>query len=109
MQELLEDNFKESLKLEPKAAVKFSAPWCPPCSILEPIFEKVSEDIKEVAFFKVDIDFCPEVAISQNIESIPVIILYRNGKEINRVLGTQPETALKAWLKKQFNLVEKQS
>jgi len=109
MQELLEDNFKPSLALESRAAVKFSAPWCPPCSVLEPIFEKVSSEISEVSFYKVDIDFCPDIAIDQNIESIPVIILYKNGKEVDRITGLQAETGYKSWMRRVFNLGVKQS
>ena len=79
--------------------VDFFATWCGPCSVLSPILEKLSEDFKDrVIFVKADLDNVSATAQKFNVEKIPTIILFKNGKPINSFVGLVPEPAIKEWL-----------
>ena len=72
--------------IENKAVVDFYATWCGPCKMFAPIFEEVSSEM-DMNFIKVDTDNNPELAREYGVMSIPTIILFENGKEINRHIG----------------------
>jgi thioredoxin 1 len=75
--------------------VDVDAPWCAPCHAQAPILEALSKRFKkEVVFARLDIDNHRKIAMKLLIQSIPTLILYRNGKEVRRFVGVQPEDAL---------------
>jgi len=78
-----ESDFKEIIK-EGTWIVDFYADWCGPCKMLAPIMDEVS---KEVKVFKVNTDDEGELAEEYNIMSIPCVIAFKDGKEINRSVG----------------------
>jgi thioredoxin 1 len=84
--ELNESNFKQMIKTG-KAAIDFYADWCGPCQLMKPIFEKVGKEVKEINFFKVNVDESPEPASIYGVRSIPTIVFMKDGKEVDRVLG----------------------
>ncbi len=67
--------------------VDFAATWCSPCKVLAPILDSVSEDLKDVQFFKVDIDDSPEVSEDYDIRAVPTLVLFKGGKEVARHKG----------------------
>ena len=86
----------EVLEHSGKVLVDFWAPWCGPCRMQAPILEKLSQDPAiKTKIVKVNTDNNPETAQRYGISSIPTLILFENGKEIDRMVGVQPETALK--------------
>lgn len=93
-------NFEaEVLSSKGKALVDFWAPWCGPCRMQTPILEKLtaSSEIK-AKIFKLNTDENPEIAQKYGIVSIPTLILFEDGKEIERFVGVQPENVLKSKL-----------
>ncbi len=99
--EVNEKNFKaEVLDKEGKVLVDFWAPWCGPCRMQAPILERVlkTEGVK-AGIVKLNTDENPKIAQQFGINSIPTLILFQNGKELERMIGVQPETALTAKLK----------
>ncbi len=75
--------------------VDVDAPWCAPCRAQEPILEALSKKFKkDVVFARLDIENHRNIAMKLLIQSIPTLILYRNGKEIRRFVGVQPEDEL---------------
>lgn len=90
-------NFKdEVLENAGKVLVDFWAPWCGPCRMQTPILEKLAQDPEiKTKIVKINTDTNPETAQRFAISSIPTLILFDNGKEIDRMIGVQPETALK--------------
>ncbi len=84
------ENFKK-LVLESKepVIVDFYAIWCGPCQYMEPTLEDAAEDFEgKVNFFKVNIDESRELAIEQNITSIPTLMFIKEGKVLLRHVGT---------------------
>jgi len=68
--------------------VDFWAEWCMPCRMIAPIIDELSEDYKgKIKFAKVNMDDNTQLATNLQILSIPLLILFKNGKEIMRITG----------------------
>lgn len=103
MEHVTEQNFNEILKSNKPVVIDFWASWCGPCRMMAPNFEEVSVELKdECVFAKCNVDDCEGVAMSQNIQSIPTIAIYKNGTEIARFLGFCPASELKNRIKSQI-------
>lgn len=78
----------------------FFATWCGPCKMLTPIFESLSNEMSdEVDFAKIDIDRSLEVAEEYKIVSVPTVIIFKNGKEVQRMVGFLPKEQIKSKIK----------
>lgn len=89
------ETFKETIKESKITVVDFYADWCGPCKMLAPIFEKIANNYNnEANFIKVNVDNFSEIAAEYNIQSIPTIIYFKNGIEIERTLGMTSEDAI---------------
>lgn len=80
--------------------VDFWAEWCTPCKMIAPIVEELSSEIPEVKFGKVDIEENQAVTQSLGITTIPTLVLYKEGKPVDQVVGTLPKAELKSFLQK---------
>lgn len=99
--EVSEANFEqEVLKSDKPVVVDFWAPWCGPCKMIAPIFEKLSHELKHAKFAKINVDENTALAQNQGVMGIPCLIIYKNGEEVERVVGFQTEMQLKAKLTK---------
>jgi len=89
-------NFKEEvLDSKVPTVVDFWAEWCMPCKMLSPIIDELSTNYSEkVKFVKIDVDDNSELATNLQILSIPVLILFKNGKELKRIVGVNPKEVL---------------
>ena len=75
--------------------VDFNAPWCAPCRIQDPIITELEEAYSEkAAIAKMNIDENQNLAMSLGIQSIPTIIIFKEGKELSRFVGLQTAKAL---------------
>jgi thioredoxin 1 len=73
--------------------VDFWAPWCPPCRTLAPTIEVIAEQFDRRAdVAKLDIDQNPEAAAAHGISSIPTVLIFRGGREVDRIIGLQPRS-----------------
>lgn len=76
------------LNFKGKVLVDFNAEWCGPCQALRPILEEAEAELPEGAkILPVDIDEYPELAREYNVASIPCLVLFENGEEVNRYVG----------------------
>ena len=97
MIELNEKNFVEEVKNNKgKILVDFYADWCGPCQMLGPIVEEISKEAKDFKVGKINVDDNEEIAREYGVMSIPCVIAYSDGKEINRSVGlVDKDTLLK--------------
>ena len=94
------DNFEQLvLQADKPVLVDFWATWCMPCRMLAPTIEEIAEEADGRAYVgKVNVDEEPQLALQYGVRSIPTLIFFENGKEVNRMVGVQDkediETAL---------------
>ncbi|MDO5716092.1 MAG: thioredoxin [Tissierellia bacterium] len=91
--ELNHDNFEqEVLKSEQTVLVDFWADWCGPCKALGPVIDEVAEEMQGQVFVgKVNVDQEQDLAKAYHVMSIPTLVVYKDGKEVNRSVGVVPK------------------
>ena len=98
---ITDTNFDETLKANKLVLVDFWAGWCGPCRALAPTIEELSQDYSgKVLVGKLDVDSNPKTAECFQVFSIPTIILFKNGVEIERMVGLVAKKSLEAVLQK---------
>ena len=99
--EVNDTNFKkEVLEAKGTVLVDFWAPWCGPCRMQAPILDKLAKSgAVNAKIAKVNTDESPATAGNYSIQSIPTIIVFKDGKEAVRKVGVQSEEALREYLK----------
>ncbi len=80
--------------------VDFFAEWCMPCLMLAPVVEELSEKMKKIRFGKVNIDDSKDLAEEFAVMSVPTLIVFKDGKEVDRIVGSLPADVLEERLKK---------
>ncbi|MCU0851944.1 MAG: thioredoxin [Thermoplasmata archaeon] len=101
---LSDSNFDSTVKSSKNMIVDCWAPWCGPCRMLAPTFEALAKDYQgKVVFGKLDTDESPKTAMSLGINSIPTLILFKDGKQVERMIGAHPRANIEAVLKKHFS------
>ena len=102
VQEFTDANWKsEVLESEQPVVVDFWAPWCGPCRSLAPTISKLAEEFAgKVKFGKLDTDQNVETPSSFRISGIPAVVFFSGGKEVDRIVGLQPEAKYKAALER---------
>ncbi len=76
----------------------FWATWCGPCRMQSPVVEKLSEEMDDVKFFKMDVDQNPEVPRSFQIMSIPTLLIKKDGQVVDKVIGYHSKEQLQQLL-----------
>lgn len=85
------------------SVVDFTATWCGPCKMMAPIFEEVAKQMEgKVKMGKLDVDESPETPASFGIQGVPTIIFFKDGKEVDRLVGFQSKDALTGKLGEAF-------
>lgn len=75
--------------------VDFWATWCAPCRMLAPVLEELAgESEGKLTIAKVDVDSNPNTATSYGVQSIPTLILFKDGQQVDRLVGFMPKKKL---------------
>lgn len=91
---LTDENFEKAIS-QGTSIIDFWAPWCGPCIMQTPILEKlVQNNTQDFNVFKVNVDENQEVAMKYGIQSIPTIMIFKNGDVSNILIGVQDEDRL---------------
>ena len=93
--------FNEVIKSNKPVLVDFSAEWCGPCKMMAPILKELKKDIGDTAtIIKVDVDKNPQAASAYQVQSVPTLILFKNGQPIWRQSGVVQKSGLLDVIKK---------
>ena len=89
-------SFAELLSNSPKPVlVDFYATWCGPCQMMAPILEDVGSQLRDrLQVVKIDTDRYPKIASDYAIESLPTLILFKEGQPVEKIEGVQPANQL---------------
>ena len=93
---LTDQNFTQSIQNK-TVLVDFWAEWCMPCKVMAPILNDLSAELPEGKFIgKIDIEKYPKMSQKYGIGGIPTLVLFQNGKEIDRFVGVKQKAFLKS-------------
>ena len=92
-------NFQEEVTLSDKPVLlDFWAPWCAPCRMVVPIIEEIADERPDIKVGKINVDEQPELASQFHVMSIHTLVVMKNGKIVNQVMGARPKAAILAMI-----------
>lgn len=100
---LTDYNFDETTRKYSLLVVDFWAPWCGPCKLVSPMIDQLAIELRgKVVFGKLNVDENPTVANIFGIQSIPTLIIFKNGEAIDGLMGAIPKQQLISTISRYF-------
>lgn len=94
IKDITTENVKQMISEEDYVILDLVSNWCNPCKVLSPILEKMSLDMTDISFVKMDVEENPDIAIEYNIKSVPTLLFFKNGEHVLTHVGMIPEKSL---------------
>ena len=88
---ITKDNFDLVKTSNKKVLIDFYADWCGPCRMVSPIVDQIADENPQYLIAKVNVDESPELASAFGVESIPTLVVMKDGKIINQSMGAKPK------------------
>ncbi len=102
--DLSDSNFQEAVNGHPLVVVDFWAPWCGPCKVVSPVLEQLaSEMVGKATFFKLNVDDNPSISQQFGIQGIPTIMIFKDGKPVDGIVGAAPKQMIEARIRPYFS------
>src|SRR3954468_24427627 len=99
VREITDQDFEQLVNGDQPVFVDFWAPWCGPCRIIGPIVEELAPSYEGRAVItKMNVDDNPMVAPKFGVTSIPTLLMFKNGKLVDRMVGAAPKGALQQFI-----------
>ncbi len=93
--EITDSNYTEIFASDKPVLVDFWAEWCGPCKMIGPIVEQMASEYEGKAVIgKVDVDANPEISVKYGVRSIPTLIFFKDGKEVDKQIGAASKALL---------------
>lgn len=92
--ELNSSNFEQTISSEIPTLVDFWAEWCGPCMVMHPVFTRLARKFKKIRFARLNIDENRDIATKLGIQAIPIFIMFKNGKSVDRLVGAVGEPGI---------------
>ena len=93
------DSFDEEIAASVPVLVDFWAPWCGPCRMVSPLVERLgAEHAGGLKVVKLNVDEAPAISARFGVQGIPLLVVIRDGSEVDRLVGAAPLARLQAWL-----------
>jgi thioredoxin 1 len=86
------------LESERPVLVDFTAAWCPPCRVMKPVLSELATERDDLRIVQLDVDEHQRTAAEYGVLSMPTFILFRDGREVRRLVGARPRRRLEAEL-----------
>ena len=78
------------------SVVAFSAKWCPPCKVMDPIYAAVADRFPGLRFLKANQEAAPELFDRHGVQAIPTYVVFKDGQEVHRQVGAMPASRFEA-------------
>lgn len=96
--EITDGNIEEILEKNKITLVDFWAPWCGPCRMLGPIIEELATNNADMTIGKMNVDENSQTAVKYGVRGIPTIIFFKDGQQIDKIVGVKSRAELQAKL-----------
>ena len=97
---LTEDNFNdEVINSDKPVLVDFWASWCGPCKMLSPVISEIADENDSIKVGKINVDEQQALAYEYGIQSIPTLVLFKNGKPVDTSIGFVPKDHIEQMIK----------
>ena len=94
VKEIKDNEWEKLIKKSKKVVIDCFATWCGPCKMLSPVLDNISEELKDVTFYKIDVDNAEKITTEYQIMSIPTLLIFEDGKLKDKVVGLRSKSDL---------------